>query len=251
MLQKRSVFCLVLSLLLIAVFYPAPALGSPRGQMERQGFAVEIKGLQQPPLEAPVHNPPAPANPLPHNPAPADPAASPGTGSGGSTAQRNFRSGAFMPAPAPAPVPDPVPFPPTAPALPDAPSWMTASEAQAFMLLNQYRIAHGIPPVQAHRALTEVARLKVRDMSENNYFAHNSPTYGSPGNMVRQAGIKFSALGENLSGAGNVQQAHAQLVYSAAHRQIMLNPNYHYVGIGIVPWKATPGIIMVQLWLKP
>ncbi len=254
MTQKRIIFCMILSLLLIAAFFPATALGSPRGQMDRQGYSAGTdSGGQQPREETPVSNPiPAPSDPAPQN-------GSSGSGSGTySPTRSSLRSGGFTPsepAPTSPSAPDPAtppssPPPAETPAVPDAPSWMTASEAQAFVMLNNARIRNGVPPIEAHQALTEIARLKSQDMVDNNYFAHRSPTYGSAGNMVRQAGIPFSAIGENLSRAGNVQQAHVQLEYSnKGHRQIMLNPDYNYVGIGIVPTKTSPGINMVQIFI--
>ncbi len=253
MTQKRIIFCTILSLLLIAALFPATDLGSPRGQMDRQGFSAGTDSAEQQPREE--TSPPAPGNP-----APSDPALPQNGSSGSDTYSPNrggFRSGftPSAPAPTPPPAPDPTlppssPPPVETPAVPDAPSWMTANEAQAFKLLNEARIRNGVPPIEAHQLLSEQARLKAQDLADNNYFAHTSPTYGTPRNMVRQAGIPFSSLGENLSRAGNVQQAHVQLEYSnKGHRQIMLNPNYNYVGIGIVPWQTTPGIVMVQIFI--
>lgn len=253
MTMQRMTLFTILSLLLIAVLFPTAALASPRGQMDRQGYSTNTNTSQQSSQETPVYNPPAPANPAPPQ--------NGSSGSDGTTFSSNresFRSrGGYVPsAPAPAspsePAPAPSPSTPPAeiPAAPSAPSWMTPDEAQAFVLLNEFRIKSGVPPVSAHQALTEVARLKASDMAENNYFAHNSPTYGSPGNMVRQAGISFRSLGENLSGAGNVRQAHIQLENSSGHRMIMLNENYEYVGIGIGTWKTSPGIVMVQLFIR-
>ncbi|MEW5920324.1 MAG: CAP domain-containing protein [Bacillota bacterium] len=257
MTQKRIVFITILSLFLISVFLPAKALGTPRGQLNRDYVPVQSTA----PQDTPVSNPapaPAPA-PAPGGSGDSNTGSSGNSGSGTttSTPTRSSRSGGYYvaptsPAPAPAPAPAPTTPPPaTLPPAPAAPSWMTANEAYAFNLLNETRIKNGIPPVQAHQGLTVQARLKALDLVENNYFAHTSPTYGSAANMVRQAGIPFSALGENLSKAGNVYQAHLQLEYSTeGHRQIMLNPNYNYVGIGVLPLKATPGIIMVQIFIK-
>ena len=255
MTKKRIVFCTILSLLLTIAFFPATVLGSPRVQMDRQGFSVGTdSAVQQPKEETPVPVP----GPTPSNPAtPQNGSSDSGSGTY-SPIRGSVRSGGFTPsAPSPtspsAPDPAPPPSSPPAekPAVPSAPSWMTQNEAQAFVMLNEARIRNGVPPIEAHQALTEQARLKAQDMVENNYFAHRSPTYGTAGNMVRQAGIPFSALGENLSGAGNVQQAHVQLEYSSkGHRQIMLNPNYNYVGIGVVRTIATPGVTMVQIFIR-
>lgn len=117
------------------------------------------------------------------------------------------------------------------------------------MLLNEFRIENNLDPLQADYELTRVARLKAQDMVDHDYFSHVSPTYGSISQMLRNEGISFSRAAENLSKAGNVSQAHVQLVYSTkGHRQIMLNPNYNNVGIGVKPLKKTPGIVMVQLF---
>ena len=253
MLKKRIVFCTILSLFLITVL-PLTVMGSPRGQLDRQAYNTYSQTTSEHTGETTVSDSQQPTS-----------AATFGSGSdSGSgttrTSNRTSRSGSYYVAPspsAPAPAPSPTPSEPSTPppaelpSAPAAPSWMTNAEAQAFTLLNETRIKNGVPPVQAHPGLTELARLKADDMVEYNYFAHTSPRYGSAGNMVRQAGIPYSAVGENLSKAGNVYQAHLQLEYSTkGHRQIMLNANYNNVGIGVVPLKATPGIIMVQIFIK-
>jgi uncharacterized protein YkwD len=126
---------------------------------------------------------------------------------------------------------------------------LTVDEAKAFALLNEFRTKNNLPPLQIHNGLVQVARLKAQDIIDHNYFSHVSPTYGSISQMLRNAGIPFTRAAENLSKAGNVYQAHIQLEYSTkGHRQIMLNPNYKNVGIGVLPLKKTPGIIMVQIF---
>jgi len=83
--------------------------------------------------------------------------------------------------------------------------------------------------------LVEIARLKARDMIDNNYFGHFSPTYGSPGQMLRKFGVNFRSAGENLSKAGDVYKAHMLFLTSTqGHREIMLNPNYNKVGVAVV-----------------
>ncbi len=176
---------------------------------------------------------------------------------------RGGREG-FIPPPAPSPSPSPAPSSPSGddspssggaetqqPLLPEAPGWLSADEARAYELLNEFRIENGVPPVQLHPELVAVARLKAQDMAENDYFSHISPLYGSPGKMVRNAGISYSAVAENISRAGNIFQAHLQLQYSTAgHRQIMLNANYSDVGIGVSRLQRTPGIVLVQIFIR-
>ncbi len=118
---------------------------------------------------------------------------------------------------------------------PQAPTELTASEARLFELINSARINEGVRPVEIDMRLVEIARLKARDMIDNNYFGHFSPTYGSPGQMLRKFGVNFWSAGENLSKAGDVYKAHMLFLTSTqGHREIMLNPNYNKVGVAVV-----------------
>ncbi len=40
---------------------------------------------------------------------------------------------------------------------------------------------------------------KSQDMIDNNYFSHNSPTYGSPFDMLKKFGISYKTAGENIA----------------------------------------------------
>jgi uncharacterized YkwD family protein len=101
-------------------------------------------------------------------------------------------------------------------------------------LVNQERAKAGVPALQAHQKLTEVARLKSADMVKLNYFAHQSPTYGSPFDMMRSFGISYTMAGENLAMAASVDRAHTALMNSSGHRANILNANYTHLGIGMV-----------------
>jgi len=82
--------------------------------------------------------------------------------------------------------------------------------------------------------LVKLARMKSKDMTDNNYFAHNSPTYGSPFDMMKNYGIKYTYAGENLAGNQSVEAAHKSLMNSSGHRANILKAEYNYIGIGIV-----------------
>ena len=76
----------------------------------------------------------------------------------------------------------------------------------------------GLAPLQVDMELVRLARLKSQDMIEHNYFSHQSPTYGSPFDMMRAAGITYRLAGENLAGAPTVERAHTSLMNSSGHR---------------------------------
>lgn len=111
---------------------------------------------------------------------------------------------------------------------------LTADEELMLNLVNQERSRNGLAPLQVEPALVQTARKKAQDMIENNYFGHLSPTYGSPFEMMQEAGVKYRYAGENLAGAPSVAQAHQALMASPGHRANILNPQFTHIGIGIV-----------------
>lgn len=107
-------------------------------------------------------------------------------------------------------------------------------EAAMLKLVNQERAKAGVAPLDMDADLVQIARLKSQDIITNNYFAHNSPTYGDPFTMMTNMGIKYVYAGENLAGNPSLDNAHETLMDSPGHRKNILNPNYTHVGIGIV-----------------
>ncbi|MCF6136267.1 CAP domain-containing protein [Pseudalkalibacillus berkeleyi] len=111
---------------------------------------------------------------------------------------------------------------------------LTADEQQMLDLVNQERQKAGVAPLKADPELTKMARVKSQDMIDNNYFDHNSPTYGSPFDMMDQFGIEYQTAGENIAGNSSVQGAHTSLMNSDGHRKNILGSQYTKIGIGIV-----------------
>lgn len=110
----------------------------------------------------------------------------------------------------------------------------SAEEQQMLDSVNKERESAGLSPLKADPELAEVARVKAQDMIDNNYFDHNSPTYGSPFQMMDQFGIEYRTAGENLAGNQTVEAAHQALMNSQGHRENILKADYTNVGIGIV-----------------
>jgi len=115
-------------------------------------------------------------------------------------------------------------------------------------LVNKARAEAGVAPLQFDAELQKVARLKAEDMVKNNYFSHNSPTYGSPFDMMRQFNISFKTAGENIAGNQTVEGAFKAWMGSEGHKKNILNGNFNYTGIGIVQSK-TYGYIFVQQFI--
>ena len=94
----------------------------------------------------------------------------------------------------------------------------------------------------------KVARDKAMDMVNNNYFSHNSPTYGSPFDMMRAYGVSFNTAGENIAGNSTIEGAVKAWMNSDGHRKNILNSAYNYTGIGMVK-SPKYGYVFVQQFI--
>ncbi|WP_338091215.1 CAP domain-containing protein [Pelotomaculum isophthalicicum] len=133
----------------------------------------------------------------------------------------------------PTPVSKPSPTPVSTPSSVST-SGLTAEEQQLVNLVNQERTKINLQPLTVDTRLVNVARMKSQDMINNNYFSHQSPTYGSPFDMMKSQGITYRYAGENIAGNQSVQAAHTALMNSSGHRANILNSNYKYIGVGVV-----------------
>lgn len=152
------------------------------------------------------------------------------------------------PDPKPDPGPDPKPDPKPDPQ-PNPPTGISAAEQQMVNLVNEARRRNGVKPLIVDAKLSQVARIKSKDMVDNNYFSHHSPTYGSPFDMLKRFGISYRRAGENIAGNQTVERAHQSLMNSPGHRQNILSPHYTHVGIGIQQG-GRYGAMFTQLFIQ-
>jgi uncharacterized protein YkwD len=110
---------------------------------------------------------------------------------------------------------------------------LVTEEKAMFQLINRERTQNGLPQLELDAELTKLAREKSRDMICYNYFGHQSERLGSVYDQLRQNGIDYRVVGENLIGAPGYRRAHQSLMDSPAHRGNILNPCFSKIGIGI------------------
>lgn len=125
---------------------------------------------------------------------------------------------------------------------------VTEDEQKLLNLVNKARKEVGLSELSFKADLRKCAIAKAKDMVSNNYFAHESPTYGSPFDMMRQFGISFRSAGENIAGNQSVEGAFNAWMNSTGHRENILNKNFNYVGFGIVD-SPVYGKILVQQFI--
>ena len=108
---------------------------------------------------------------------------------------------------------------------------MTQAEA-VLKLVNQERAKVGLQPLTLSDKLTNIAYTKAKDMAEKNYFSHDSPTYGSPFDMLKQFGVSYSYAGENIAaGQKSAEEVMNSWMNSSGHKANILNKNYTQIGV--------------------
>ena len=133
-------------------------------------------------------------------------------------------------APTPA---EPQPKPPTQPET--AVTAQRAFELEVVRLVNVIRAEYGLSALVENIALSDGARAKSRDMAQNGYFDHNSPTYGSPFDMMRSFGFSYRAAGENIAkGYASAQTVVDAWMASSGHRENILSTQYTEIGVGFI-----------------
>lgn len=108
-------------------------------------------------------------------------------------------------------------------------------EQEVVELTNEERAKQGLSPLKADAQLSKVARDKSKDMATNGYFSHNSPTYGSPFDMMKQYGITYRTAGENIAkGQRTPQEVVNGWMNSEGHRANIMNGEFTHIGVGYV-----------------
>ncbi|CAG5079508.1 Spore coat assembly protein SafA with CBM 50 [Thermobacillus xylanilyticus] len=130
-------------------------------------------------------------------------------------------------------------------------SGVKSIEAQVVELVNQQRAKNGLKPLKLNWELSRVARYKSEDMRDRRYFSHNSPTYGSPFDMMKAFGIRYSAAAENIAaGQKTAQAVMNSWMNSPGHRSNILSASYTEIGVGYASG-GSYGHYWTQMFIKP
>ena len=127
-------------------------------------------------------------------------------------------------------------------------SSLSSDEKEVFDLINTQRTNNGLTALKLDAEALNVARIKAKDMVDNNYFSHNSPTYGSPFQMLNSFKVTYKTAGENIAGNSSNSGAVNAWMNSSGHKANILNSSFNYTGIGVVK-SSKYGKIYVQIFL--
>jgi len=117
--------------------------------------------------------------------------------------------------------------------IPQVSQAVRAYEQEVVRLVNAQRAQNGLKPLAENWELSRVARYKSADMASRRYFSHESPTYGSPYQMMRNFGISFRSAGENIAyGQRTPAAVVGAWMNSSGHRANILSSSYTQIGVG-------------------
>lgn len=119
--------------------------------------------------------------------------------------------------------------------------------------INEERQDEGLATLEWRDDLARVARDYSRRMLEEGFFDHVSPEGESIADRVRDGGINFTAVGENLyQGDGpvdHVSTAVSGWMDSPGHRENILREVFTQTGVGLA--REGDRVIATQIFLTP
>ena len=105
---------------------------------------------------------------------------------------------------------------------------------ELLRLINESRAERGLPPVLLHEGTAAVAVAHSRDMVDNGFVGHESPSTGTPAQRLERAGIQSGLVLENIGRGYGPEEIHRGLLESPGHRAHIFNADVTHVGIGVV-----------------
>lgn len=125
---------------------------------------------------------------------------------------------------------------------------LTKDEKEVFDTINKKRVEAGLDELKIDDDLQNICRIKAGEMVEKEYFSHNSPTYGTPFEMLKKERIEYKVAGENIAGNADNQKAVEAWMNSENHKANIINKGYNYTGVAVVN-SPKYGKIYVQIFI--
>ena len=107
-------------------------------------------------------------------------------------------------------------------------------ERELFASVNQARREQGLAPLRWDESLATAARRHAEVMAEHGSAQHGFEGEPSLSARVKQAGVRFSWLSENVIQGPSPEFIHAQFMKSPPHRANILDRDMDSLGVGVV-----------------
>ncbi len=163
-------------------------------------------------------------------------------------ARHRARPAAATPAATPAPSSPAPSSPPASSHAPGPGSWYASAVSQVLALINQARSQAGLPAYTVSSGLVRSATAHNQLMAGGCGLSHQCPDEPSLGTRETDAGVHWSAAGENIGEAGPIARTSPAIAQAAAgltqdmlnekppddgHRQNILSSSFQHIGIAV------------------
>lgn len=112
-----------------------------------------------------------------------------------------------------------------------------------------------LPPLSSNKTLDAIARVRLNDMFQKQYFEHTSPQGIGATDIAKDVGYDYISIGENIA-LGNFEDDKALVdawMNSPGHRANILNTRFTEIGVAAATgtYKGKETWIAVQIFGKP
>ena len=107
-----------------------------------------------------------------------------------------------------------------------------ALQQELFILTNQERAVHGLPPLELDMALIKLAQDHAVGMAKQGFISHDVPL-GNIFIRMDSIGYSYETVRENVVTARTVSFAHSALLKSPGHKDNILAADVTRIGIGV------------------
>lgn len=113
------------------------------------------------------------------------------------------------------------------------PLHLSRAERSLLTAINAARAAAGVAPLRASVALNGAAAWQSQSLARAGYLDHTSPDGSTLIDRLTRARWHGSTAGEDLAVAPSPSDAVAMWLQSPGHRENLLSPSFHTVGLGL------------------
>jgi uncharacterized protein YkwD len=113
------------------------------------------------------------------------------------------------------------------------PLHLSRAERSLLTAINSARAAAGVAPLRATGALTSAASWQSQALARAGYLDHTSPDGSTLLDRLTRVRWHGVAAGEDLAVAPSPSDAVSMWLQSPGHRQNLLSPGFHTVGLGL------------------
>jgi uncharacterized protein YkwD len=99
--------------------------------------------------------------------------------------------------------------------------------------INSARAAAGVPPLRASVSLSSAAAWQSQVLAQAGYIDHTSPDGSTLLDRLTRVRWHGTTAGEDLAVAPTPSDAVAMWMQSPGHRENLLRPSFHTVGLGL------------------